>query len=100
MCLDVLNVSIYFSGIYFKMFENYGKLPVSENSPPSLKQSEHLFPDALNKRRANIQWHINAFICFKAVSDRRINYFLGSENVHKSNGPGNNRKAKSLKQKG
>lgn len=65
-----------------------------ENCPPSLKQSEHLFPDALNKRRANMQCHVNVFIYFKAVSDRRINYFLGSENVYKSNGPGEQQKSK------
>lgn len=47
--LDTLNVSKYFSGMYFKMFEIHVKLSVSRNSPSSLKQTEHLFPDALNK---------------------------------------------------
>jgi len=75
------------------MLEIYGKLPVSRNSP-SLKQSEHLFPDALNKRRANIQCHINAFIYFKEVSERKINIFLGSEDMYKSNGPGKQQKSK------
>lgn len=94
MYLDILNFSIYFSGMYFKMIEIYGKLPVSRNTSPSLKQSEHLFPDALNKRRANIQWHINAFIYFKALSDITINYFLGSEKMYESNGPGEQQKRK------
>lgn len=75
------------------MFEVYQKLSLSSNSSPSLKQSEHLFPDALNERGANIQSHINSFIYFKALTGI-TNCFLGSESMYESNGLGQQQKSK------